>query len=230
MRPLVIDTETTGLDTSYDEIVELAGVWRDDGHTYFHTDVCHTDLPIPPEASASHHLTSADIALAQRPVEVLERMVDRFGDFHDCVLVAHNAGFDRPMLSRASGGLTDSRPWVCTWRCALHLWPQAPRHGNQVLRYWLNLALEYLPRDLHPHRALYDALVTEAILRRMLMEKTLEQLVTLSSQPVLLTKIRFGKHEGQLWKDLPRDYLRWILRSGDFDEDTLYTARHYSEL
>jgi uncharacterized protein (DUF3820 family) len=49
----------------------------------------------------------------------------------------------------------------------------------------------------------------------------------LSSSPILFKKVGFGRHFGQLWSEVPRDYLRWILDQKDFDPDTRYTALHY---
>ncbi len=42
---------------------------------------------------------------------------------------------------------------------AMHVWPDAPRHSNQVLRYWRNLVLDNALAML-PHRAGPDAWVT----------------------------------------------------------------------
>jgi len=39
--------------------------------------------------------------------------------------------------------------------------------------------------------------------------------------------IRFGKHKGTPWRDLPPDYLDWIVNKSDMDEDAKFTAAHW---
>jgi exodeoxyribonuclease X len=120
----------------------------------------------------------------------------------------------------------------------MHLWPDAPSYKNQVLRYWLGLEVPFLGSALYPHRALYDALVTAALVERMLQTHTVEELLLLTTEPVLLKTIRFGTHRGKLWEEVPDGYLRWILRQGQkkddadeegFDLDVIHTARHWIE-
>ena len=60
----------------------------------------------------------------------------------------------------------------------------------------------------------------------MLETYTPYELVELCKQPVLLRTVRFGKHRGDLWKDVPRSYLSWIVNQ-DFDRDVIHTARHH---
>ena len=61
----VVDIETTGLDPATDRIVEIAVVVVDfQGQHYrklFHSLV-DPGIPIPPEASAVHHITTAMVA------------------------------------------------------------------------------------------------------------------------------------------------------------------------
>ena len=88
-------------------------------------------------------------------------------------------------------------------RVAKHLWPDAPGYGNQVLRYWLELPVD---SDCVPHRALGDAQVTAQLLLKelALVDGSVERLLELTETPVLLKTVSFGKHRGQLWKDVPR--------------------------
>ena len=47
-------------------------------------------------------------------------------------LAAHRASFEQ---RHCTPDLTGSADWVCTWKCALRLWPDLPRFSNQMLRY-----------------------------------------------------------------------------------------------
>lgn len=219
---LVVDTETTGMDPKRDRLVEVAGVWRGaGGELVAHHSLCDPGVDIPPEAQAIHHIGNEDVWDAAPPDLAVSRLLRLAGPV--AFLAAHNAPFDRGFLAEVAPEVSDLE-WVCTWRCSMHLWPEAAGHGNQVLRYWLRLTPE-LPPGLHPHRALYDALVTQALLEKMLEIKTLGELARLSNQPVVLTTVRFGKHKGQAWEAVPRDYLHWVMRQNDMDEDVRHTAR-----
>jgi exodeoxyribonuclease X len=48
-----------------------------------------------------------------------------------------------------------------------------------------------------------------------------------TNEPVLLPNVTFGKHRGQAWTDVPVDYLQWILRQQDMNENVVHTARHH---
>jgi exodeoxyribonuclease X len=216
----ILDVETTGTDPVSDRIVEIGycnlrdGVVGEPGGI-----LINPGRPIPPETSAIHHITDADVADAKTLADVTP-----FKASPDLIYAAHNASFDRQFLTPEHVG---DRPWICTYRCALRLWPEAPRHNNQTLRYWLKP--EGLVRELAEpsHRAGPDAYVTAHILREMLKLASVEQLIQWSNEPALLVKCGFGKHRGTPWKDVPRDYLEWILRQRDMDEDVRFTAQHH---
>ena len=44
---------------------------------------------------------------------------------------------------------------------------------------------------------------------------------------VLLTRMFFGKHKGEFFKDIPKDYLQRLLGTDDLDEDLKFTVGHY---
>lgn len=219
----VIDIETTGLDPEADKIVEIAcrSVDYNNGHTYCFEDLEHLvnpGIPIPPENSAIHHLVDEDVAGALPIEEVAVVYCPDSVDY----FVAHNAKFEQSFLSPALGFV---QPWLCTYRIAARLWPDSPSHSNQVLRYWLKLPVS---RDIGmPHRALPDCIVTAEILKLALTLAPIEDMLQWSNEPVLKRTCTFGKHAGTPWADVPKDYLRWIINNGSFDEDTTYTARHY---
>lgn len=225
---IVIDTETTGLDARTERVVELAAVLlEEDPHTGWHPSDTFSSLvcpgiPIPPTASAVHHLVDEDVAGAPALASAWASMIRKFGE-REFLGAAHNVKFDAAFLADV---LPRGARMICTWRCCLHLFPDAPGHGNQTMRYFLGLKPD-APVGLHPHRALYDAIVTSGILGTLLKLKTPEELLDLSQRPVLMGRLPFGKHAGRPCAEIPRDYFQWILRVGNFDEDVMHTARHY---
>ena len=179
--------------------------------------------PIPPETSAVHHIVDADVRGAPTFAEAARAIFfdEERMQAQRVVLVAHNARFERQWLTPE---VTGDVHWICTYKAALRVWPDAPAHNNGALRYWRNpYGLDRRHAD-PAHRAVPDAYVTAHLLREMLVGTSLDDLVLISSQPAQLVRCNFGKHRGQLWTKIPADYLRWC--SGQqMDEDTLFTVR-----
>lgn len=221
---LVIDTETTGLDAGVDRVVEIAAVAVDPWAgtvTPAMTSLVNPGRPIPATASAVHHLTDDDVVGADGLEKVWEGRLAPWLDGRT-VLVAHNAGFDRPFLPAMPNR------WLCTMRLARHLWPQAPAYGNQVLRYWRSLRIETGPA----HRALADATVTGHLLVQLAAayrecahpgDADLNGLVDLAAAPFLVTTMPFGKHKGSRLDEVPADYVRWLLQLPDLDADLRFS-------
>jgi exodeoxyribonuclease X len=138
------------------------------------------------------------------------------------VFVAHNCEFERKFVTDV---ITGETPWICTYKAALHLWPNAPRHSNQVLRYWRGLQLNPA-LAMPPHRAGPDAWVTAQLLAELVTLATIDQLVTWTKQPKPMPVIAFGKHKGSPWSDVPSDYLEWMTLQADMDADAVWYARN----
>lgn len=218
----VIDVETTGLDPESDAIVECAAVdvavIEGDCVTVRGGRQWLIDpgKPIPPEASAIHHLTDDDVRGRLKWNQVYAAI----GSLDPCdYYAAHNAKFDQA-FTKLPG------QWICTRKVATRLYPHAPAHSNQVLRYWLQLDVCDDAKGLMPHRALHDAFVTAALLVRLLDDVDIEQAVAWSNEPCLLPRVPFGKHKGAEWSSVPKDYLRWCIGQ-DMDEDVKFTCTHW---
>ncbi|GBQ86510.1 DNA polymerase III subunit epsilon [Asaia krungthepensis NRIC 0535] len=181
LRLRVIDLETTGAHPLSSEVIEFGAVdVFCDNDTWQIGDV-RTRLfrpsgPLTPETQAVHHLMDEDFTpdMPHATPEALSSLI--LGDPAPDMLVAHHIAFERHFLTDAmTGGL----PWLCTLRASQKLWPEAPRHTNQILRYWLGLDLD---RHLASpaHRAGPDAYVTAHILMRQLALASPEELFRLT--------------------------------------------------
>lgn len=223
-RFLVIDTETTGLDPSTSGVVEIAAVLVVGGKIAgSFTSYVNPKHPIPPEASAIHGLVDSDVADAPTLAELLPQLNALVADVD--VLVAHNAPFDRSMLT----GL-DEKPWLDTVRLARRVYPKLECHRNGYLRYALNLRCPEAA-GMPAHRALSDAYVTARLLLHLLanipqVPRTVSELIADNERPILQSNCRFGKYKGLEWAGVPRDYLAWVAKQ-DMDADVLHTAREY---
>lgn len=177
----VIDLETTGAHPQTSEVIEFGSVDVSLNDGSWQTGAITSRLfpptgPLTPETQAVHHLTDADFTPGSPSAtpQILRKMVLRAP--RPDMLVAHHIAFERHFLTDA---ITDALPWLCTLRIAQKLWPDAPRHTNQILRYWLRLDLD---RTLASpaHRAAPDAYVTAHILMRQLETAPPETLLELT--------------------------------------------------
>lgn len=94
MREIIFDTETTGLESKVDRVIEIGGIELVDhfptGRT-FHKYISPGDRKVHPDALAVHGLT--DEFLKDKPTfaEVVAELQEFF---HDAKWIAHNANFD----------------------------------------------------------------------------------------------------------------------------------------
>jgi exodeoxyribonuclease X len=228
----VVDFETTGLppqpcavcEAAYVDLVSRTGnVWSR-GAVW--SSLVNPQAPIDVEAMATHHITDEMVANAPTWDQVMPTLLERqpIGETRITIFAAHHAAFERALFD-PPGAI-----WVDTYKNAITLWPDAPSHKNQVLRYWLGLKLtanlEGYP--VLPHRALGDAYVSAGILRRQFIEGlALADMVKIAANPVLLPRFHFGEHAGKLLSDIPTGYFEWIVNKsrGPWDPDVLYTAQ-----
>lgn len=220
----VVDLETTGTQENEDaRICELGFVDLDlleEGapERRAFTAIVNPDQKMSAEVMAVHHLTDEDVANGMHVLEAWDHLHD--GISPDDVFVAHNAKFERHFLP------THQR-WVCTYRCAVRAWPDAPGHSNQVLRYHLGVDLDRQRAD-PPHRALPDAYVTSFILRRLLQMRPIQRLIEVTNEPVIFKRMSFGKHKGMLCSEVPADYWDWYLnKATETNPDQLDNARFW---
>lgn len=112
---VVVDTETTGLSAAQEEIIEIGAVafrYADDGSI---GDVCATfgalqepSKPIPADITRITGITDEMVAGQMIPRAKLDALISKAD-----IIIAHNAGFDRPFLERFSP-VFDNKPWACS--------------------------------------------------------------------------------------------------------------------
>ncbi|MBI2810278.1 MAG: DUF3820 family protein [Candidatus Melainabacteria bacterium] len=211
-RPIYYDTETTGVRNDKDRIIELAAFDPVENRTF--CELINPGIPIPPEATAIHHITNDMVAIAQSFKEVGER----FAAFcpKNTVLIAHNNdAFDKLFLEaeykRADLPLPpfehlDTLKWARKYRNDL------PRHTLQSLR-----EVYGFPAN-QAHRALDDVIVLHQVFTAMTDDLPIEKIMELLSKPQVLSRMPFGKHQGKLLAEIPKDYVTWLASSGAFEK------------
>jgi exodeoxyribonuclease X len=227
MKLIVVDTETSALPEQGGQMLELAWIALWHGNQGWEPISCYETYiqysgPIDPRAQASHHIR-ADQLTAERGAITREQAVRQFLTEiqPDSFIVAHNSDFDSKFLPEVQA------PWICTYRVSKHIWPEAPGHSNQVLRYWLgvkpDLSMASTIKSRQPHQALYDVATTAGILLKMLDKHSPAELYTITQGPNKLRNIGFGKHKGMKFEDIPRDYLAWLRGQSELDPDLKFT-------
>lgn len=222
----VIDIETTGIDPATSEIIEIASVdmVRGGGITNAMDTLVRPANPIPPGASAIHHIVDEDVKDAPSLGDVAHRF--KGADFY----VAHNCEFEQSFFT-AQG--IEFRPWICTYKCALRVWPELDGHSNQELRYALGRASPFPGFErgvISPHRAAFDVVVTAAVLEDLIKHARWSDLVQWSGEPALHTRFHFGKYRGKRYDEIAASdpaYLQWIVEKSELEEGIKNSARYW---
>jgi exodeoxyribonuclease X len=234
MEIVFFDTETTG-NQPEDFLCQIA--WMQNG--VMKSGLFKPSKPIPPEASAVHHITNKMVADKEifKGSQVWKEVKELF-ESDDTVVVAHNAKFDLGMLAKED---IAPKHHICTLRVARALDPDGklPRYNLQYLRYALDLEVD---ETAAAHSADGDVLVLEKLFERMLAkmsevqggDEPLKEMMDISNLPSLIKTFNFGKHTGKDVSDVAKSdsgYLDWLLKSklenSPDDEDWIYTLKKY---
>lgn len=118
-RGVYVDVESTGLNLESDEVIELALLPFDyDPHTGAITRVHEGEaycgfrqpsFPIPAASTLVHGLKDEDVAGAVIDAAAVEAIV---AGAH--LVIAHNAGFDRPMVEK-HWPVFEAKSWACSF-------------------------------------------------------------------------------------------------------------------
>lgn len=225
----VVDLETTGSRPPAHAVCEVGwqdleiaadGTWQiAETHGAFLID---PQRDIPPVTQAVHHITDEDVVGAPLWEDAAPSVLRRPGGF--TALAAHRAGFEQRYCTPE---LTQGARWICTWKCALRLWPDSPGFSNQGLRYWHKPKGLVRERGLPVHRAFPDAYVSAHLLRDMLALAPVEQLIEWTALPGLLPRMRYGEERGTSFDELPTARLKQLAK--ERDGDVRYTAAWHLE-
>lgn len=210
MTPIYYDTESTGIRVEKDRIVEIAAYNPETGATF--CEFVNPGMPIPPEATSVHHISDAMVASSPSFAVVGQAFIDFCGP--NAVLIAHNNdSFDKLLLEAECKRhelitppwrYIDSLKWARKYRSDL------PRHPLQFLRE------VYQIESNQAHRALDDVLVLHKVFSQMIDDLPVEVILELLSAPTTFSRMPFGKYQGKLLTEIPRDYIKWLDKSGAF--------------
>lgn len=216
LRAIYYDTETTGIDGEKDRIIEIAAYDPINNQTF--VQLVNPGRPIPPEATAIHHITDEQVASAPSFAEVGAAFIEFCQG--DSVLIAHNNdGFDihflrhefkRHQLEMPSWKFIDTLKWARRYR------PDLPRHSLQFLREMYGIP----PNNAH--RALDDVIVLHQLFSMMIddlpIDKVYQLLNDYNHKKAAIQRMPFGKHKGESLEKIPKSYVRWLADNGALDK------------
>jgi DNA polymerase III subunit epsilon len=212
LRPIFYDTETTGIRAEKDRIIEIAAFDPVLNRTF--EKLINPGMLIPAEATAIHHITNEMVAESPG----FSQIGQEFAEFceGEVVLIAHNNdGFDMHFLSHEYGrnnmempiwNFLDSLKWARRYRADL------PKHTLQFLREIYQIEAN------NAHRALDDVIVLHKVFAYMTDDLDIDTVFKLLNKPRDIQHMPFGKYQGKPLKDIPADYLKWLLGSGSLDK------------
>ncbi len=202
-KGVVLDTETTGLSSLDDQVIELGMIafeFDPVGGTVHKVLEVFDELedpgrPIPPETTQVHHITDEMVQGKRINDQAVEKIIADAS-----VIIAHNAAFDRPFVEKRWPAFKDKQ-WVCSikdidWK--------SEGVGSAKLEYLLQTQGVFY----EAHRAETDCWALLELLNAQLPQ---------SQQPVLL----------RLLESLNQPQIRLYATGSPFDAKDLLKARGY---
>lgn len=197
---LGVDTETTGIDTDVDEIIEL-------GLVVYDTDVkqwlaLHSDLfrasKWSAEAEEVHHIKQSSMEKGYG--DELSPW-DQVKHYKPVVIIAHHAEFDKRLMVK-KWPVFDTLPWICSQRDLPH---------EKVVKNVSSTRLQHLAVDYNldsgqRHRALFDAMLCCEIAAK----HDLQAVLGRAKEPKFLVKAWYPEKPDFSDKDfnLQKEYLK----------------------
>lgn len=222
---LFLDTETTGKDENA-RLVQLAFKLGNTKSNW----LFKPPVEITFEAMSVHHITNEMVDRKPKFNNIFKKLVQDY--LNENIMVAHNAPFDAEILRRE--GLKVGK-MIDTLKVVQRLFDLS-MYKLQFLRYHFGLEIQ----EVRAHDAEGDIEVLEALFNYLVhyMARTMpelgmhltlifDQMLEWTEEPLLLRRIGFGKHKGMLFSEVPKDYLQWLKKQPDNEEDLIYTLNHY---
>ena len=218
MRWLLVDTETTGISVN-DKVCEMAYVEIDDAFNVIRSgnSLINPGIPINYAASAVNGIT--DVMVKDAPT-LEDYMLSEGSPLRgEVTLIAHNLDFDFRFLKQYTD---DGVGKLCTLKCARVLYPDAANHKQGTLAAMLGIQVA---RE-KAHSADGDLDVLLQLLQHLCRDADtdLYGLLEVQRRPRPIKNMPFGKHRGVPLKDLPANYIFWLLNKAENLDADLRTA------
>ncbi len=198
-------------------------------------ELINPEIKIPPDASAIHHITSEMVQSAKSFNNSFVRSkLDEYNSNKNTI-VGHNIMLDLALMQNEGfvwqGGVVD------TLKCSKEFMAQEiEKFSLQFLRYELKLyrdeqkcISDFGIESTAAYDSLGCAFVTKMLYRHLLDFADADELIQITANPVLISRLSFGKYRGRHIEDIVRrdsKYLNWMLGT-DIDDDLRYSIEFY---
>lgn len=217
MQSIILDTETHTLNGLPIEIA-YAPICLEHGQLSLFKEqifdqLYQIDEPISFASMAVHHILESD--LVNQPHYTTFQLPSSVE-----YIIGHNIDYDIQAIARCGIDTSNLKP-ICTLALARHVWPDAEAHNISALIYQISqgsLRARQLLKGAH--RADADIILTANILMHIIAAMGVQNIHALylaSEEARIPKKLSFGKHKGTLIKDLPIDYVQWLLKQQELD-------------
>lgn len=214
LNPIFYDTETTGLYSEKDRIIEIAAF--DPIRKKSFSQLINPRMLISEESIAINNITNEMV----KDAPSFENAGNIFIDFcgSSAMLIAHNNdSFDKPFLEAEykkaniqmpKWYFIDSLKWARKYR------PDLPKHALQYLRQIYNIEKN------QAHRALNDVIVLHQVFEKMVDDLPIDIIYKLlyKSKDENIEYMPFGKFQGKKLSEIPKSYIKWLEESSVFEK------------
>lgn len=218
---ICIDIEATGLETSTDRIIEIAGIkFTFDKTLETFSTLIDPEIEIPKTSQYIHNISN-DMVKGKPKINQMLPDILKFIDNH--LIIGHGIKFDIDLLyneakrAQIPTSIYDAQ-YIDTLRLA-RLYGESPSNSLKELSKHFNIELE------GAHRALNDVKANIDIFKKLTTSfTTTAELLKRLEKPIAIKKMPLGKHKNRVFSEIPLEYLQWAAGK-DFDQDLLYSIR-----
>ena len=212
-RPIYYDTETTGIKSDKDRIIEIAAYDPVQDRTF--SELVNPERPIGPESIEITGITDEMVANARTFKDVGKDFFEFCSG--ETFLIAHNNdSFDKRFLENEAKRSSIHIPnfsYIDTLKWSRKYRTDLPRHSLQYLREIYGIEKN------NAHRALDDVYVLYKVFSLMIEDLPIQHVYDLLYKSTnLVRQMPFGKHRGEPLAKLPKHYLKWLAGSGALDK------------
>ena len=234
-KSIIFDTETTGTNIE-DRIIQVGAIVidpHDREYKEVYDELCSSDIPIKIGAMAVHGIRQIDID--EKPAFLQGQFIAALNrhNIPENYLIAHNINFDLDMLVKE--GFENKMQLIDTLQCAKHLYEIGeeihgyilPNHKLQTFRYILfghedeQREADKYAVQIKAHDAIGDVIILKLFFREIykrVMQKfhlksysdIMAKMVELTTLPVEIKIINFGKHNGKTLQEIEQIDSGWI--------------------
>ncbi len=220
---LVLDTETTGLNTQTDRIVQIGAVKVQDGKCDFENTfdlLVNPRSPIPAQSTAIHGITDAHVKSAD-DFKTAANKLDKF--FKPPLIIGCSIGFDLAVLKAEharSGDEWTPPPNLDIQLLAQLVAPQLPNRSLETLAAWLGVPTQ------DRHNALADAIMTAKVFQSLVPKLAEKSIFTYATAKRASNRITQSTQAQGGWHDIHDETALNVRQVNEYARIDSFPYRH----